>query len=183
MLPKISAQVAGFSAVASAILAFLNILVISTYTENFQLFGSWLSDLGTGNFGNIFNLLLIISAVLLVPFGTYLYRQLGKKEYMRIIFLTTAFLLILVGIFHGNYSFHRPIAYVFFIFAAISLLTIGWNMKSTFGNITIILILWCIAGIVFINPLIETIQVFIAMLWLFAAGIYVFRGAVRHDAS
>ncbi len=179
MLPKISNKTAGISAILSGVIAIINILVISSYTENFQLFGSWLSDLGTGNHALIFNSLLVVSAVLLIPFGTYLYRQFGRKEYMRVLFLATAFFLVLIGIFHGNYSFHRPIAYTFFIFAALSLLMIGRNMRNKFGNITIILILWTLAGIVFINPLVETIQALIAMLWLLAAGFYVFRNHLK----
>ncbi len=180
MFPKISRRIAGISAIASSIVSLVNVFVISAYTDNFQLFGSWLSDLGTGNYAYIFNSLLALSAVLLIPFGVYLFRQFGRKEYMRITFLLTAFFLILIGIFHGNYTFHKPIAYVFFILAAISLLIIGWNMRSRFGNITIILVIWCFAGIVFINPLIETIQALIAIVWLFAAGIYVLKGKLEH---
>ena len=179
MFPKISSKIAGLSAIASAIVIFLNIAIISKYTNNFQLFGSWLSDLGTGNYAYIFNPLLALSAILLVPFGTYLFRQLGRKEHMRATFLLTALFLVLISIFHGNYSFHRPLAYAFFILAAVSLLMIGWNLKNKFGNVTIILVLWTLAGIAFISPMIETAQAFIAILWLLAAGVHVFRGRVR----
>ncbi|MBI4162714.1 MAG: DUF998 domain-containing protein [Candidatus Aenigmarchaeota archaeon] len=176
MLPKISAKIAGMSSFLCALLMLFAIVGLSFYTYNFQLFGSWLSDLGTGNYGTLFNSILAISALLLVPFGTYLYRELGRKEYIRIIFLLTAFFLVLLGIFDGNFYLHKPVAYIFFGLSALSMLIIGYNFRSTFGNITIIIIIWCMAGILFLNPLIETIQALVAIAWLFAAGAYVFTG-------
>ena len=179
MFPNISAKTAGISAVISSLIVFFSIIILFLYTENFQLFGSWLSELGTSSYGQIFNFFLVVSAVFLLPFGIYMYRTLGRKGYMRALFLLTAGFLVLTGVFNGSFSFHRPIAYAFFAFASLSLLSIGWNLKNKFGAVTIILVVWCILGAPFINPFIETIQALVAIAWLFSAGVFVFRHGVK----
>lgn len=179
MFPKISEKLAGTSAVAASLIMFFNIIILSSYAENFQLFSSWLSALGANSNGHIFNSLVVLSAVFLLPFGIYMYRALGRKRHIKIIFVMAGVFLALTGIFSSGFSLHKPIAYAFFAFAALSLLTIGWNLKNKFGAVTIILVIWCLLGTPFINPFIETVQAFVAIAWLFSAGILAARGYMK----
>ncbi len=146
------------------------IVSLSAISNNFTLFGSFLSDLGTGEYALIFNFALIAAAILAIPFVFHVYK---RYNYLILLFLATVLSLIVVGLFPSNSWLHKPMAGLFFMLAFATILVAGTKMTRRKSRwISFALGILGFAGLATFNPFTETLLVFAIGSWVAGAGLF-----------
>ncbi len=175
-------KIAGLSALISGLLPLIVILSLSLATKDYMLFRDYISVLGVKEFAVNFNAALVVSGILIIPFGVYIYKVI-RKFYIGILFVAVVASLIGIGIFPmyvEPWHFVFSTAFfglVFILIAAIGLKTNIRHFSATAEAIGILGLIGDIAHIVLdFNPTIEAVQVFMIVLWLVYSGIDSLKG-------
>ena len=134
--------------------------------RDFTLFANYISVLGTGQYGVIFNSSLVLAAVLSAPFLVGMRK--GITSYM---FIGSAATLAGVGLFPATAAVHWYFAAAFFLLIFASILVTGLAVKGPAGKISIVIGLAGFSGLASLNPAVETILVYAIGGWVMVAGL------------
>lgn len=123
--------------ILSVIAAFVFIFISIIYSPWFSFWNNWLSDLGVGEAGIIFNTGLVIAGFFCILFS------FSFKKYLKCFLLLTSAFLIGVGAFPENIKpFHFYFSVLFFAFSILSMIVAGMlyreRMKYFFFLLAII---------------------------------------------
>lgn len=138
-------------------------------TTSFVPFNDYISILGTGDYAALFNASLIVAAILAVPFVISL-----KKEYnynMKILFLSAAVALALVGIFPLPSPLHVYASGAFFLLAFATMIAAGLKTRHLGGWVSAALGLIGFSGLTVFQPFVETLLVFAIGIWVIGVGL------------
>ena len=149
------------------------IIAMSILTKDFVLFRDYLSDLGVGSYGFVFNLSLIAAGLLLIPFILHLYKSRPYKHLVAL-FLAAIIALFGVGMFPSSSWVHGYASGAFFLLAFATIFFAGVSMKRG-KAISIAVSLLGFAGLAVFSPFVETVQVFAIGLWVIGVGFFSLR--------
>ena len=141
------------------------ITLLAAIDPNFILFSDYLSKLGTGQYAIVFNCSLVVAAFFSAPF---LYR-IGKGPGYA--FIAAAFALAGVGVFPATSWLHVYFAGAFFLLMFASILTIGLKIWGRGGHLSVAVGIFGFTGLVFLNPFIETVLVYVIGIWVVGAAV------------
>jgi hypothetical membrane protein len=113
-------------------------IITAIYIHDFQFTGNALSDMGRVGLEKnyIFNGGLILSGIVGLIFGLYLFTNLVKNEKIPGgVFIDAAFLLICIGLFPEGTKPHFIVSVGFFLLALIAILGMGILFLKRKGNL------------------------------------------------
>ena len=111
-----------------------------------------------------FNSAMIISGILVWPFALHTFK---KDKVLGALYFLTSIALVGVGIFPETSELHYPVSAMFFIMSFITIIYIGAiNRKSMLGKVAILSGVLGFLSLLFFNPFLETVEVFIIAAWL-----------------
>ena len=139
------------------------IIILSFLAKDITLFEDYISDLGVSEYAIIFNPALMTAGILVMPFALRIYK---KDRYLSLLIFASAAALAGVGIFTEASELHGPISGAFFLLSLIAMPYAGVKDKSNFGKLSVALSAIGLIGLIFINPLIEALEVFLIAAWL-----------------
>ena len=175
-------KIAGVSALVSGLLPLAVILTLSFLTKDYLLFRDYISVLGVKEFGFLFNLTLVISGLLVIPFGLYIHRTI-RKFYIVGLFSAVVVSLIGIGIFPMSIEpWHFAFSTLFFFLVFVLILAMGLETKlGHFSKTALIIGVFGLIGdlvhlLLDFNPAVEAIQVFMITLWLVYSGTDALKG-------
>lgn len=156
--------------IVAGLLPLAAITGLSFVVPGFSLSSSYISDLGVSPFGMFFNVSLILAALLAVPFVLQVYK---RYNYLIILFMVAAALLVGVGVFPATSELHKPFAALFFLFALVSILIAGSKMQRKWSRwISFAAGILGIACLALFSPLTETVMIFVIGLWVAGVGVF-----------
>src|SRR3989338_3652370 len=135
--------------IVAGFLPLITITALSFLDGNFSLFSDYVSKLGVGQYGVIFNASLVIAAVLSAPFLANIRK--GPVSYM---FIGATAALAGVGLFPASDSLHWYFAAAFFLLMFASILVVGVTSKGM-ARASVVVGLAGFAGLAVLTPPVE----------------------------
>ena len=156
------------------VIVFLFTFCVSVFLyEEYNFFGQFISELGVGDTALLFNLGLIISAVLLLPLSVLFWKKNTKLfKISAIVGFISFFALLCIGLFpKGQEPMHFYAALTFFALISLTILFVGvQNSINKNPKVSIISIVSFLVVILYLvnnqSALLQKVAVLFILLWV-----------------